>query len=70
MGDMTGWIVCMASIANIFIRSGVVFSFGAFIAEFKQLYHSPMAELGEVFIYFILFNDNQIIILEGIYSIF
>lgn len=60
MGDMIGWIVCAASSANIFIRGGIVFSFGAFIAEFKQLYQCPMAELGKDFRYFILSNDNQI----------
>ena len=48
MGDKIGWLVCAACITSNFIRAGIVLSFGVFIAEFRQLYQSPMAELGEV----------------------
>ena len=53
MTDTKGWIVCVAGVVNIFIRGGLVYGFGAFIAEFNKLYHSSMAELGKVISHFI-----------------
>lgn len=74
MSDRTGWIVCVACVINIFCRGGVVYGFGSFIAELKQLYHTPMAELGKLNSYFIvkqnIMLNNQSFTTDFLYNFF
>ena len=47
--DRNGWIICVVSILINIVRSGITFTFGLYIAEFRRLYQSPMAELSKHF---------------------